>query len=81
LFCRINSFFGGWRARWDLNPGPPAPQAGVIIRTRRQAPFMCPQKSEGRVVNTLLELKNSGSKKARDGVKVSSFLVHVVARL
>ena len=26
-----------WRARWDLNPGPPAPQAGVIIRTRRRA--------------------------------------------
>ena len=26
-----------WRARWDLNPRPPAPQAGVIIRTRRRA--------------------------------------------
>src|SRR4030066_1846548 len=27
-----------WRARWDLNPGPPAPQASVIIRTRLRAP-------------------------------------------
>jgi hypothetical protein len=26
-----------WRARWDLNPGPPAPQASVIIRTRLRA--------------------------------------------
>jgi hypothetical protein len=29
--------FGEWRARWDLNPGPPAPQASVIIRTRLRA--------------------------------------------
>ena len=32
-----HKFACGWRARWDLNPGPPAPQAGVIIRTRRRA--------------------------------------------
>ena len=33
-----------WRARWDLNPGSPAPQASVIIRTRPRAPTMhnCP---------------------------------------
>ena len=36
LFCQ-KCPNNGWRARWDLNPGPPAPQAGVIIRTRRQA--------------------------------------------
>ena len=27
-----------WRARWDLNPGPPAPQAGVIIRQHGENP-------------------------------------------
>ena len=27
-----------WRARWDLNPGPPAPQAGVIIRQHGKYP-------------------------------------------
>ena len=48
-----------WRARWDLNPGSPAPQAGVIIRTRRRAQLFT-QKIEGRIVNTLLKLKNSG---------------------
>ena len=31
------SLLKGWRARWDLNPGSPAPQAGVIIRTIQQA--------------------------------------------
>jgi hypothetical protein len=49
-----------WRARWDLNPGPPAPQAGVIIRTRRQAqPVLYPHKNKGREVNTLLKIKDS----------------------
>ncbi len=36
----LNVLVGGkekWRARWDLNPGPPAPQASVIIRTRLRA--------------------------------------------
>jgi hypothetical protein len=51
----------GWRARWDLNPGPPAPQAGVIIRTRRRAQrLFMPRNLKGRIVNTLLKLKNSG---------------------
>ena len=27
----------GWRARWDLNPGSPAPQASVLIQTRPRA--------------------------------------------
>ena len=26
-----------WRARWDLNPGPPAPQADVIFQARLRA--------------------------------------------
>ena len=26
-----------WRARWDLNPGSPAPQASVLIQTRPRA--------------------------------------------
>ncbi len=29
-----------WRARWDLNPGPPAPQAGVIIRQHGKNPVI-----------------------------------------
>ena len=29
-----------WRARWDLNPGPPAPQAGVIIRQHGKNPMI-----------------------------------------
>lgn len=28
-----------WRARWDSNPGPVAPKATAIIRTRPRAPF------------------------------------------
>ena len=31
---------GQWRARWDLNPGPPAPQAGVIIRQHTEFPVI-----------------------------------------
>jgi hypothetical protein len=53
---------GLWRARWDLNPGPPAPQAGVIIRTRRRAPTtgLYDKSTEETIINTLVKLKASG---------------------
>ena len=35
LFFKSNS--KRWRARWDLNPGPPAPQADVIFQARLRA--------------------------------------------
>ena len=50
-----------------MNPGPPAPQAGVIIRTRLRAPTTRLLYSaninpdvEGKIANTLLKLKNNG---------------------
>ena len=43
----------GWRARWDLNPGPPAPQAGVIIRTRRRAPKIDYESQDDNDINFL----------------------------
>ena len=55
--------YKSWRARWDLNPGPPAPQAGVIIRTRRRAPNkgLC-YKYETEIIKTLLTLRSNGLK-------------------
>jgi hypothetical protein len=56
-----------WRARWDLNPRYPAPQADVLIRTRLRAPdarLLYSQylnaNIEGKIINTLLKLKNNG---------------------
>ena len=37
--CRINSF-GGWRVRWDLNPGFSAPEADALIRARLRTPLL-----------------------------------------
>ena len=47
---------GCWRARWDLNPGSPPPQGGVIIRTRLRAPTtgLYTADIKGRIVKTLL---------------------------
>ncbi len=44
-----------------MNPGPPAPQAGVIIRTRRRAPstVLC-YKYEPEIIKTLLTMKSNG---------------------
>ncbi len=42
-----------------MNPGPPAPQAGVIIRTRRQAPETRLY-DKTQVLNVLAKLKASG---------------------
>jgi hypothetical protein len=42
-----------------LNPGPPAPQAGVIIRTRRQAPETRLY-DKAKLLNVLAKLKVSG---------------------
>ena len=46
-----------------MNPGSPAPQASVIIRTRLRAQTtrLAPSpKVKGKIVNTLVKLKNSG---------------------
>ena len=40
VFCHTHTNKGKWRARWDLNPGPPAPQAGVIIRQHGKNPVI-----------------------------------------
>ena len=50
-----------------MNPGPPAPQAGVIIRTRRRAPDtgLLPQflpKYETEIIKTLLTMQTNGLK-------------------
>ena len=48
---------GCWRARWDLNPGSPPPQGGVIIRTRLRAHtarLLPSPEIKGRIVKTLL---------------------------
>jgi hypothetical protein len=45
-----------------LNPGPPAPQASVIIRTRLRAPTtrLYDKQIEEAIINTLVKLKVSG---------------------
>ena len=61
------------RARWDLNPGSPAPQASVLIQTSHSEARMPPSdmvtrprahtqgiKHEDRIINTLLEMKRRG---------------------
>jgi integrase len=68
------------RARWDLNPGPPAPQAGVIIRQHGQNPVTPdtrildysvvlddePAYAEynQRIINTLQQMASDGRKRA-----------------
>jgi len=47
------------RARGDLNPGSPAPQASVLIRARLRALFTGLRRKE-EIINTLIKLKASG---------------------
>jgi hypothetical protein len=70
-----------------LNPGPPAPQAGVIIRTRLRAPTTRLLYSrninpdvEGKIVNTLLKLKNNGVED-RTAKIVGFYLGHLSANV
>ncbi len=68
-----------WRARWDLNPGPPAPQAGVIIRQHGKNPVTSVKISgftvvlddepayaeyNDRIIKTLLQMQADGRKRA-----------------
>jgi len=57
-----------------LDPGPPAPQAGILDQARRR-PHSAVQRPyvEGRIINTLIRLKNNG--------KAESTLKHVSYRL
>jgi len=61
------------RARWDLNPGSPAPQASVLIQTRCATPKTQGADTltrlrahtqgiphEGLIISTLIKMKNSG---------------------
>jgi hypothetical protein len=66
-----------------LNPGPPAPQAGVIIRTRRRALTTRLLHSDNinanvkvKIIVTLLKLKNSGMEERTDKV-VGFYLNHL----
>src|SRR4030042_5861704 len=54
------------RARWDLNPGSPAPQASVLIQPRLRAPsarllYSCNINADvkGKIINTLVKPKNN----------------------
>jgi len=52
-----------WRARGDLNPRSPAPQASVLILTRPRAQNTGLRRIEsikGKIVTTLIKLKNRG---------------------
>ena len=52
-----------WWGRRDLNPGSPAPQAGILDQTRRRPleTGLGPYSSiEGKIVKTLIKLKRSG---------------------
>jgi len=72
-----------WWGRGDLNPGSPAPQAGILVHTRRictkiptkskaetltrRRPPKMPTKQTGLIINTLINLKNNG--KAENTIK------------
>ena len=59
-----------WWGRGDLNPGSPAPQAGILDQTRRRPPSILPRYLPNQtelIVNTLINLKNNG--KAENTIK------------
>jgi hypothetical protein len=73
-----------WRARWDLNPGSPAPQASVLIQPRLRAPSTRLLYSDninadvkGKIINTLLKLKNNGLEEQT--VKIVGFYLNHLA--
>jgi len=64
-----------WRARWDLNPGPPAPQASVIIRQHGKNPMILDlpvvldygpayEDYNNRIIKTLQQILADGRKRA-----------------
>jgi len=67
-----------WWGRWDLNPGSPTPQAGILNHSRRIATNILdnplairrpqqPVKYEDEIINTLTKAKNEG--KAENTIK------------
>jgi hypothetical protein len=65
-----------WRARRDLNPGSPAPQASVLIQPRLRAPSTRLLYSnninadvKGKIINRLFKLKNNGLARANTRAK------------
>ena len=62
-FKALESTRCSWRARGDLNPRSPAPQASVLIRTRLRAHSTGLRRkndNKNQIINTLLKLKASG---------------------
>jgi len=74
-----------WWGRWDLNPGSPAPQAGILDQSSRLATKIPakrlldydPKQTE-LIVNTLLALKNNG--KAENTVNANAETQNIIAR-
>ena len=48
-----------WWGRWDLNPGSPAPQAGILDQARLR-PLSTRQRPSGKILTTLIRLKSAG---------------------
>jgi integrase len=74
-----------WRARGDLNPRSPAPQASVLIQTRLRAPSARLLYSDninpnikGKIINTLLKLKNNGLEEQTVKI-IGYYLKHLAA--
>jgi hypothetical protein len=73
-----------WRARRDLNPGSPAPQASVLIQPRPRALSTRLLYSnninadvKGKIVNTLWKLQNNGLEEQT--VKIVGFYLNHLA--
>jgi len=80
-----------WWGRWDLNPGPPTPQAGILNHSRQELmektavpptsclldddPFKTGLGLSEAVINALIKLKSSGLTKSTFEQIVISFSV------
>ena len=66
-----------WWGRWDLNPGSPAPQAGILDQARLRPLTTRQRPSEG-LINTLIKLKSLG--KAESTLKAVSYRLSYLSR-
>jgi integrase len=55
-----------WWGRWDLNPGSPAPQAGILdqARLRPHTAVQRPSLADAKILQTLIKLQSLGREKA-----------------
>ena len=67
-----------WWGRWDLNPGSPAPQAGILdqARLRPLRVVQRPSEIEGKIVNTLIKLQSLGKGNNIIYYKFNFFLIN-----